>query len=153
MHRLEFAKAKNRPDTRDRNRDPFFEFSHSIRGFLYASERSAKEAGLTVMEYDLMLAVSAYPQSTSPNIAIVCEQLLIHHHVASEAVARLADRDLLKTKRNTRDRRSVILILTQAGELLLRQIAARSVAVLQEEGPQIVKSLASVIGGARSLKS
>ena len=153
MHRVEFAKSKNRPDTRNRHRDPFLEFSHLVRGFLHASKRSANEAGLTVMEYDLMLAVSAYPQSTCPNIAILCEQLLIHHHVASEAVARLADRDLLRTKRNARDRRSVIPFLTESGELLLQQIAVRSVAALQEEGPRIVKSLASLIGGARALKT
>lgn len=153
MHRVEFAKSKNRSATRDGNRDPFLEFSHSVRGFLHSSKRSANEAGLTMMEYDLMLAVSAHPQSTCPNIAILCEQLLIHHHVASEAVARLADRDLLRTKRNARDRRSVILILTASGELLLRQVAVRSVAALQAEGPRILKSLTSLIGGTRPLKS
>jgi len=152
MHRVEFAKSKNRPDNQDPKRDPFLEFSHSVRGFLHASQRSAKEAGLTVMQYDLMLAVSAHPQSTCPNIAILCEQLLIHHHLASEAVGRLADRDLLRTKRNARDRRSVILILTESGELRLQKIAVRTVAALPEEGPRIVKSLASLLAGARSLK-
>ena len=152
MHRVEFANSKNRPGTRDRKRDSFLEFSHSVRGFLHASKRSANEAGLTVMEYDLMLAVSAYPQSTCPNIAILCEQLLIHHHVASEAVGRLADRDLLRTKRNARDRRSLILILTASGELLLQKIVIRTVTDLQEKGPRIVKSLASLIAGARRLK-
>ena len=106
MQRVEFRKSNHRPHPRDRKRDPFLEFSHSVRGFLHAFKRSAKEAGLTVMEYDLMLAVSAHPQSTCPNIAILCEQLLIHYHVASEAVGRLADRDLLRTKRNARERRS-----------------------------------------------
>jgi DNA-binding MarR family transcriptional regulator len=150
MHRDQFAKFKSRPDTNGRNRDPFLELSHSVRSFLHASKRSANEAGLTVMEYDLMLAVSAYPRSSRPNIAILCERLLIHHHVASEAVGRLADRDLLRTKRNARDRRSVILILTDSGESLLQQIAIRSVAVLREEG---MKSLATVIGENRLLRS
>jgi DNA-binding MarR family transcriptional regulator len=96
------------------------------------------------MEYDLMLALSAYPQRTCPNIAILCERLLIHHHVASEAVGRLSDRDLIRTRRNARDRRSVILILTARGELLLQQIAVRSVEALREKGPRIVKSLATL---------
>jgi DNA-binding MarR family transcriptional regulator len=153
MHRVEFAKSKNRRDTKDRNRDPFLEFSQSVRGFLHASKRSANDAGLTVMEYDLMLAVSAYPKSTCPNIAILCEQLLIHHHVASQAVGRLAGKDLLKTKRNSRDRRSLSLILTESGESTLQRVTVRSVAALRKDGPQIMKSLASLIGGVRSLKS
>lgn len=149
MHRGQVAKFKDRADGRDRRRDPFLDFSYSVRGFLHASKRSANEAGLTVMEYDLMLAVSAYPQGTCPNIAILCERLLIHHHVASEAVGRLAKRDLLKTKRSARDRRSIILILTNSGELVLQQIAVRSVAALREDKSQIVKSLATLIGENR----
>lgn len=153
MHRRQVASFKNRVDSRDRRRDPFLDFSYSVRGFLHASKKSANEAGLTVMEYELMLAVSAYPQGTCPNIAILCERLLIHHHVASEAVGRLAEKDLLKTQRSARDRRSVIPILTNSGESVLQQIAVRSVAALREEGPRILKSLVTLIGGNRLLKS
>jgi len=146
MQRVQFSKLKkNGTNGRPGYRDPFSEFSLSVLGFVQSSKRSANEAGLTVMEYDLMLALSAYPQSTCPNIAIVCERLLIHHHVASETVGRLVDRNLLETKRNDRDRRSVTLILTEAGELLLRQIAGRSVEVLRERGPGIGKSLTALI--------
>jgi len=145
MHRAQFASFnKNGANVNGRYRDPFCEFSLSVWGFLHASKRSVIEAGLTVMEYDLMLALSACPQRTCPNIAILCERLLIHHHVASEAVGRLADRELLRTRRNARDRRSVILILTARGELLLQQIAVRSVEALREQGPRIVRSLATL---------
>jgi DNA-binding MarR family transcriptional regulator len=143
MHRAQFASFnKKGAYVKGRYRDPFCEFSLSVWSFLHASKKSAIEAGLTVMEYDLMLALSAYPEDTCPNIAILCERLLIHHHVASEAVGRLAERDLLRTRRRARDRRSVTLILTARGELLLRQIAVRSAEALREQGPRIAKSLA-----------
>lgn len=146
MQRVQVSKFnKNGGNRNGGYRDAFSEFSLCVLGFVQASKRSASEAGLTVIEYDLMLAVSAYPQSTCPNIAILCERLLIHHHVASETVGRLVDRNLLETKRNDRDRRSVNLILTEAGESLLRQIAGRSVEVLQERGPGIGKSLTALI--------
>jgi DNA-binding MarR family transcriptional regulator len=145
MNRSQFASFnKNGTNGKGHRRDPFVEFSVSVLGFLRASKKSANEAGLTVMEYDLMLALSAYPQRTCPNIAILCERLLIHHHVASEAVGRLADRDLLRTRRSARDRRSVTLILTSDGESLLQQIAVRSAETLREQGPRIAKSLATL---------
>jgi DNA-binding MarR family transcriptional regulator len=143
MNRAQFASFnKKGTNSHGHRRDPFVEFSSSVLGFLRASKKSASEAGLTVMEYDLMLALSAYPQRTCPNIAILCERLLIHHHVASEAVSRLAERDLIRTRRSVRDRRSVTLILTARGELLLQQIAVRSAEALREQGPRIAKSLA-----------
>jgi DNA-binding MarR family transcriptional regulator len=147
MHRARFASFnKNGTNGNGHHRDPFVEFSASVLGFLRASKKSASEAGLTVMEYDLLLALSAFPNSTCPNIAILCERLLIHHHVASEAVGRLADRDLLRTRRSARDRRSVTLILTSDGESLLKQIAVRSAEALREQGPRIVKSLGTLVG-------
>src|SRR5579864_4357916 len=145
MHRSQFASFnKNGTNGNGDRRDPFVEFSASVLGFLRASKRSARDAGLTVMEYDLILALSAYPEDTCPNIAILCERLLIHHHVASEAVGRLAERDLIKTNRSARDRRSVTLVLTAKGEALLQQIALRSAEALREQGPRIAKSLAAL---------
>ena len=147
MHRFQFSSFnKNGTNGKGRRRDAFVEFSASVLGFLRASKRSASEAGLTVMEYDLILALGAYPEDTCPNIAILCERLLIHHHVASEAVGRLAERDLIKTNRSARDRRSVTLVLTAKGEALLQQIALRSAEALREQGPRIAKSLATLVG-------
>ena len=136
---------KNGTNGNGRHRDAFLEFSLSVSVFLRASKRSASEAGLTVMEYDLLLALSAFPSSTCPNIAILCERLLIHHHVASEAVGRLAERKLLSTKRSARDRRSVTLVLTADGESLLQQIALGSLEGLREHSPRIVKCLATLV--------
>ena len=147
MHRAQFASFnKNGTNGNGHHRDPFVEFSLSVSVFLRASKRSASQAGLTVMEYDLLLALSAFPSSTCPNIAILCERLLIHHHVASEAVGRLAEKKLLATKRSARDRRSVTLLLTADGESLLRQIAVGSMEGLREQSPRIVKSLATLVG-------
>lgn len=146
MQRVQVSKFNKNGGNRNAGyRDAFSEFSLSVLGFVQASKRSASEAGLTVIEYDLMLALSICPQDTCPNIAILCERLLIHHHVASETVGRLVDRNLLETKRNDRDRRSVTLILTDAGQSLLQQIAGRSLEVLRERGPGMSKSLTAVI--------
>jgi DNA-binding MarR family transcriptional regulator len=147
MHRAQFTSFnKSGTNGNGHHRDPFLEFSLSVSGFLRASKRSASEAGLTVMEYDLLLALSAFPSSTCPNIAILCERLLIHHHVASEAVGRLADRELLRTRRSARDRRSVTLILSANGEALLKEIAVGSAEALREQGPRIAKSLGTLVG-------
>jgi DNA-binding MarR family transcriptional regulator len=127
------------------HRNAFFEFSLSILGFSRRSKKSASQAGLTLIEYDLLLALSAYPQNTCQSIAILCDSLLIQHHVGSETVSRLAARSLLKTKQNDHDRRSVILSLTGRGELLLRQIALQNLEHLLKHGQQIESSLASLM--------
>jgi len=122
----------------------------SLQGYFRRSERYARDAGLTATEYDLILAVSALPQNSAPNIALLCDRLLAYHHVGSTTVARLVKKDLLTSERNPSDMRSVVLRLTVKGRELLRNITFRSIANLRERGPDMLDSLESVLGGADS---
>jgi len=135
----------NRTAVRETRRTAFFEFSSSILGFSRRCKKFASQAGLTLIEYDLLLALSACPQNTCQSIAILCDSLLIQHHVGSETVSRLAARSLLRTKQNGHDRRSVIVSLTGTGELLLRQIALQNLEHLLKHGQQIESSLARLM--------
>jgi DNA-binding MarR family transcriptional regulator len=119
----------------------------SLQLYFRASERYAREAGLTITEYDLILALSALPHNAAPNIALLCDRLLSYHHVASTTVARLIKKDLLTSERNPSDMRSVVLRLTVKGRELLRTITFRSIANLRERGPDMLDSLVSVLGG------
>jgi len=117
------------------------EFCLAVQRFLRASERFAGEAGLNTVEYDLLLALSAHPRGTCSSIAVLSERLLSQHHVAAGAVTRLSEKELLSTERNQRDRRSLILSLTNKGKLLLKDIALRSIGELNAQGPRMIDSL------------
>lgn len=121
--------------------DSLAEFSLSIRSVSRAFEHVASEAGMTPIECDLMLALRAYPKYRCPNIALLTTRLGTYHHVAAGAVTRLVEKELIITKRNTQDQRSLILALTAKGESLLRQVAYRTLEDLSRCSSQIVKSL------------
>ena len=121
------------------------EFCLAVQCFLRASERFAGEAGLNPVEYDLLLALSACPQGTCSSIAVLSERLLTQHHVAAGAVTRLSEKKLLSTERNARDRRAVILTLTENGKTLLNNIAVKSLGELDAQGPRIIGSLTALI--------
>jgi DNA-binding MarR family transcriptional regulator len=121
------------------------EFCLAVQRFLRASERFAGEAGLNPLDYDLLLALSAYPRGTCSSIALLSERLLSQHHVAAGAVTRLSEKELVSTERNERDRRSVILTLTAKGKLLLKDIALRSLGELNAQGPRMIDSLSTLM--------
>lgn len=121
------------------------EFCLAVQRFLRASERFAGEAGLNTVEYDLLVALSACPRGTCSSIAVLSERLLMQHHVAAGAVTRLAEKELVSTVRNARDRRSLTLTLTPNGKTLLNNVAVKSLGELGAQGPRIIGSLTALI--------
>jgi DNA-binding MarR family transcriptional regulator len=123
------------------------EFCLSVQRFLRANEYFAVEAGLNPLEYDLLLALMAYPRGACPSISLLSERLLSQHHVAAGAVARLVEKELITSERSTRDRRSVVLAMTSKGKSLLNAIAQRSLGELGAQGPQMINSLTTLLSG------
>jgi DNA-binding MarR family transcriptional regulator len=100
---------------------------------------------LNPLEYDLLLALSAYPRGSVSSIALLSERLLTQHHVAAGAVAKLAEKELVSTQRNLRDRRSLSLTLTAKGKALVNAIALRNLTELDAQGPRMMESLATLM--------
>ncbi len=110
--------------------------------FLHASERFARRAGLTAMEYDLLLALNTSPRNGSTNIAFLAERVMAYHHAASSAISRLVGRGLLEKGRSELDRRSVVLGLTAEGKSLLKEITARTLQELRGLAIDVMDALA-----------
>ncbi len=123
------------------------EFCLAVRRFLRATEHVAARMGLHPIEYDLLLTLSAYPQGTASSIALLSERLLSQHHVAAGAAAKLAEKELVSTERNARDRRSVSLTVTDKGKSLLHEIALQTLRELAAHGPQMIESLSILMAG------
>ncbi len=134
------------PVERFASRNPLVEFWFRVQEFLRVRKRFAKSEGLEGREYEMLLLLKAHDEVGAVNVAYIAEKLFIHHHVAAGMVKRLTNKGVIAVQRSTKDRRSLSLRLTPAGESLLERIVARSVEGLAREGPHILSSLGRILG-------
>lgn len=89
------------------------QFRHSVRSLNDAIERGSRGAGLTVQQQAFLLSLAARDHD-AVQLAEIREDLRMDQATASELLARLTRRGLVK-RRTGEDRRSVVLSLTSEG--------------------------------------
>ncbi len=125
------------------------EFRYQIRRFLRASEQIARTYGLNPQQYQLMLAVKGLPDDHAATIGEVAERLQIQHHSTVELADRLSAKGLVRRKRDSEDRRQVLLELTAKGEKTLRELALHHREELRSTGPELVGALKGVLANIK----
>lgn len=125
------------------------ELRYQIRRFLRAREVAARGAGVEVQQYLLLLQVKGLEGRQAATIGALAERLQLRHHSTVELVDRLVARGMVSRRRDTRDRREVLVMLRPAGEAVLRRLALYSLAELRTEGPALVSALRRLIDGGR----
>jgi DNA-binding MarR family transcriptional regulator len=125
------------------------EFRYQIRRFLRASEQIAREYGLNPQQYQLMLAVKGLPDDHAATIGEIAERLQIQHHSTVELADRLSAKGLVRRKRDSEDRRQVLLELTAKGEKTLRELALHHREELRSTGPELVGALKGVLSSIK----
>jgi DNA-binding MarR family transcriptional regulator len=100
------------------------EFRHQIRRFERFSENAAREAGLTPLQYLLLLHVKGYPGREWASIGELAERLQAQHHAVVALVTRSEDLGFVVRTPSAGDRRVVEVRLTPSGETMLRKLAA-----------------------------
>jgi DNA-binding MarR family transcriptional regulator len=121
------------------------EFRHQIRRYLRFSEKMVRNADLEPRQYQLLLALKGLPPTVRPRIAELAEQLQIQHHSAVELVDRLENSGLVRRERGTSDRREVLVILTAAGEKVIRELVIHHRSELSSRGPALLEALHGVL--------
>ncbi len=121
------------------------EFRHQIRRYLRFSDAAVRAAGLEPRQYQLLLALKGLPTEVKPRIGELAEQLQIQHHSAVELVDRLSAGGLVKRQRGTIDRREVHVLLTPAGEKVLRELVLHHRGELYSKGPSLIATLQRVL--------
>lgn len=106
--------------------EALFAFRYALRRFLRLSERGAQEAGLTVQQHQLLLAVKGQPGREWASISDLAEGLQIRHHTAVELVDRCERAGLVQRAPHPQDRRQVRVGLTAKGKGLLARISVWS---------------------------
>lgn len=100
------------------------QFRFRLRRFLRFSERSARSAGVTPLQHQLMLGIAGF---TGPGWATVSDlaEFLQDRHNAVVALVNRAERDGLVLKRKHRaDRRVVRVHLTARGRRILAALSS-----------------------------
>lgn len=125
------------------------EFRYQIRRFLRASEQIAREYGLNPQQYQLMLALKGLPDEHAATIGEIAERLQIQHHSTVELADRLSAKGLVRRKRDSQDRRQVLLELTSKGEKTIRELALHHREELRSTGPELVGALKGVLSNIK----
>jgi DNA-binding MarR family transcriptional regulator len=121
------------------------EFRHQIRRYLRFSEKVVRNAELEPRQYQMLLALKGLPGEVRPRIAELAERLQIQHHSAVELTDRLEKSGLVRRQRGSRDRREVLVLVTAAGERVIRELVMYHRAELSSRGPALLDALHQVL--------
>lgn len=115
------------PQPQELDRDDYralSEFRYLIRRFLEFSQNAARRAGLTPRQHQALLAIKGFPRDDRPTVGDLAERLRLRHHSAVELVDRLVAAGLIERLHDARDRRRVLLVLTEVAETRLADLSA-----------------------------
>jgi DNA-binding MarR family transcriptional regulator len=125
------------------------EFRRQIRQFLHFSEATAKEHRIEPQQHQLLLAVQGLPEGVKPTIREIAARLFIQHHSAVELVKRLEMTGAIARSPGVEDKREVWIRLTALGRSILRQLALAHRTELERSGPELARTLNSVLRHSR----
>jgi len=128
-------------DIRDEDYETLAAFRYQLRRFLRFSEKAAAASGLSVQQYQALLAIRAEPGA---NILIgeLAERLLLQPHSATGLVDRLQRLGVVRRTPAPDDRRQTRVTLTTHGEQILASLAATHRQELARIGPLLTQVFA-----------
>jgi len=100
------------------------DFRYELRRFLRFSERLVAEAGLTPLQYQMLLQVGGWRGRDGPTVGELAERLQSAQHGVVALVTRGEQAGLVERRSGTADRRRVYVCLTPHGEQALHRIAS-----------------------------
>ena len=120
-------------------------FRYRIRQFIHFSEQAAKAEGLEAQQHQMLLAIRAFDQPSTPTIGQLAQQLLIRHHSAVGLIDRLAGRGLVERLKGKDDHRQVRVRLTASGSQKLLRLSRIHRQELRQTGPDLVETLRGLL--------
>lgn len=99
-------------------------FRQQLRRFERLSEDAARQYGITLSQYLILLHIKGMPQRSWALVGELAQKMLLEHHSVVGLVSRCEIAGLVKRKRSLQDARQVEVHLTAKGEKALNQISA-----------------------------
>lgn len=107
----------------DRQYRSLARFRYALRVFLRFSEVSAREAGITPAQHQLMLATRGWPGDGSPAVGDLAEMLQSTPQSTLELARRAEEAGLVTLSSDPDDRRRQLVSLTAAGATKLDELS------------------------------
>lgn len=98
-------------------------FRYAIRRFLQFSKERARAVGLQPQQHQALLAIMGMPGRMEATVGEIAERLQIEHHSAVGLVQRLEAQGYASRRRDSKDRRQVIVSVTESGHDLLEVLS------------------------------
>lgn len=99
------------------------DFRYRLRSFLRFSEDAARDEGITVLQYQLMLHTQGFQGRQWATVGEIAERLQAQPHGVVALVSRCEEAGLVKRKTSAVDRRQVEVHLLPAGRKKLARLA------------------------------
>ncbi len=116
--------SRKRPIPDKHDLEAMSAFRYELRKFLRVSEEIANTAGITTLQYQLLLHVRGFPGRQWATVGELAERLQAAPNGTAALVSRCEAAGLVVRKTGRTDRRQVQVHLTEAGEQCLLQLAA-----------------------------
>src|SRR5215472_2234120 len=117
------------------------EFRYHLRGFLKFSESAARKMGLRPQQHQALLAIKGTP-GQHVTVGVLAERLGIRHNSTVELIDRLIMNGLVERRQNPRDRREVLIDLTNRAERILTSLSLAHRNEIRKLAPLLIGLLA-----------
>jgi DNA-binding MarR family transcriptional regulator len=98
-------------------------FRYEIRKFLRFSENVTRKAGITPLQYLMLLNIKGFPGRDWATVGEIAERLQAQHHGVVALVSRCEKQGFVERRRSTEDRRRIEVRLLAKGEEFVEQLA------------------------------
>lgn len=98
-------------------------FRYEIRKFLRFSETVTRKAGITPLQYLMLLNIKGYPGRDWATVGELAERLQAQHHGVVALVSRCEKQGFIERRRSTEDRRRIEVRLLPKGEEYVERLA------------------------------
>lgn len=119
---------------------------YQIRKFLRFSEQVTRKAGITPLQYLMLLNIKGYPGREWATVGELAERLQAQHHGVVALVSRCEKQGFVERRRSTEDRRRIEVRLMAKGEEMVAGLAnahRTQLLSLEHEGAFIVPNAKS----------
>lgn len=108
------------------------QFRYALRRFMRFGEDAARAAGVTAVQYHLMLHTQGFPGRDWASVGELAERLQTQPHGVLALLARCEEAGMVRRQENKEDRRLVEVHLTAKGRRCVAKLAAQHKAELDE---------------------
>jgi DNA-binding MarR family transcriptional regulator len=115
--------SKNEQSASKLRLEALSEFRFRLRSFLRFSEDAARDAGITVLQYQVLLHTQGFPGREWASVGEIAERLQAQPHGVVALVSRCEEAGLVRRKPSTVDRRLVEVHLLPKGRKVLALLA------------------------------